>query len=31
VLIMSNGGFGGIHGTILEALAQRNAIAPATA
>jgi len=31
VLIMSNGGFGGIHGTILEALAKRNAIAPATA
>ena len=31
VLIMSNGGFGGIHGTILEALTQRNATAPATA
>jgi hypothetical protein len=24
VLIMSNGGFGGLHGKLLEALAQRN-------
>jgi UDP-N-acetylmuramate: L-alanyl-gamma-D-glutamyl-meso-diaminopimelate ligase len=31
VLIMSNGGFGGIHGMILDALAKRNAKAPATA
>ena len=31
VLIMSNGGFGGIHGTILDALAKRTAPATATA
>jgi UDP-N-acetylmuramate: L-alanyl-gamma-D-glutamyl-meso-diaminopimelate ligase len=31
VLIMSNGGFGGIHGTILDALAKRSATAPAAA